>query len=90
MSALAFSPDGASMATGHDMGNVYLFDAHNGSVTATLQQNPVVPGWSTAFHPTIRQVQFSHDGAHVATGTGGGEVKLWDAVGGRLIDTPER
>jgi WD40 repeat protein/serine/threonine protein kinase len=86
-SALAFSPDGQSLATGHIesrdrvVGNVvYIWDVHTGRKIRTL------PGHTQPVH----SLAFSPDGRCLASGAGkphdsigaDGELKLWDTQSG--------
>jgi WD40 repeat protein/serine/threonine protein kinase len=89
-SALAFSPDGQSLVTGHRLpqigfsGNiVYVWDANTGRKRCTLRGHT----------QPVTSVAFSPDGRFVASGAGkprdfvgtDGELKLWDVEHGREI-----
>ncbi|MFE5214080.1 MULTISPECIES: WD40 repeat domain-containing protein [unclassified Streptomyces] len=71
--AVAFSPDGALLATGEENGMVRLWDPVTGQPAGkplTSRQRV----WAVAFSP---------DGALLATGADDGMVRLWDPVTGR-------
>jgi WD40 repeat protein/serine/threonine protein kinase len=91
-SALAFSPDGQSLATGHRLdqagivGNVVdVWDANTGRKKGTFRGHT----------QPVASVAFSPDGRFLASGAGkpadfvgtDGELKLWDVQSGReLLD----
>jgi WD40 repeat protein len=68
--AVAFSPDGQTVATGSADGNVQLWD------TATQQE--IGAPMSSDAQP-VAAVAFSPDGTLVAAGSADGNVQLWDA-----------
>ena len=76
--AVAFSPDGKTLATGSTYGAVKLWDATTKTNIATLGATEAVPS-----------VAFSPDGATLATGSWNGVVKLWDATTKTNIATLE-
>jgi WD40 repeat protein len=70
-SAVAFSPDGNTVATGGADGNVRLWDA------ATQQE--IGPPMSSDAQP-VAAVAFSPDGTLVAAGSTDGNVQLWNTA----------
>jgi WD40 repeat protein len=70
--AVAFSPDGKTLATAHDKGAVKLRDG------ATGVERLVLRGHLTA----VRGLAFSPDGKTLATGSDDRTIKLWDVVTG--------
>ncbi len=77
--AVAFSPNGKTLATGGYDGEVVLWTQVNGEFA------PV----STGRHDNIvRSVAFSPDGAILASGDDSGWVALWDASSGTLLENP--
>ncbi|MCE9604822.1 MAG: protein kinase [Planctomycetia bacterium] len=81
--ALDFSPDGKTLAAGDDAGCLILWDV------ATARPRHTLRGHAQG----IYDVAFSPDGRVVASASGGrwvqagGEVKLWDVVGGQVHAT---
>ncbi len=69
--AVAFSPDGTTVATGDDDGNVRLWDA------ATQQE--IGAPMSSDLKP-VEAVAFSPDGTEVAAASSDGTVQLWNAA----------
>jgi WD40 repeat protein len=69
--AVAFSPDGRTVATGSADGNVRLWDA------ATRQE--IGPPMSSDAKP-VAAVAFSPDGTLVAASSADGNVQLWDTA----------
>ena len=68
-SAVAFSPSGATLASGS--GRIRLWDLEAGTVAATL---PAAAGYLT----------YSPDGSLLASGREGARIQLWDVASGTL------
>ena len=82
-SALAFSPDGTTLASGStrtDQANIELWDAANQSLIATL---PGHTGGPTGVH----SLAFSPGGDTLASGSGDQTIKLWDVANRTLVAT---
>jgi len=82
--ALAFSPDGSTLASGDDAGFVTLWDASNGKVRHKL----------TDLTGSVLGLAFSQDGKTVAAGVrtipgrSAHRVAVWDTVTGKLRCAP--
>jgi WD40 repeat protein len=73
--AVAFSPDGKTLAAGNMLGVVRLFDADSGKVLRTIDAGD-----------DLRSLAFSPDGKLLAAGIRK-EIKLWDPATGELVTT---
>jgi len=71
VNSVAFSPDGAWLATGSSDGTARIWDA----VTATERLK-------VTHARSVNSVAFSPDGAWLATGSSDGTARIWDAVTG--------
>jgi WD40 repeat protein len=76
--AVAFSPDGHTLAAADDDGSTYLWDTVTGHATGTLT-DPNSGG--------VDSVAFSPDGRTLAAGDGNGSTYLWNASSKHLIVT---
>ena len=65
--ALAFSPDGSILATGHTDGKVRLWRLSDGKQLQTMEGHNEV----------VRKLSFSPDGATLASASDDGTVCLW-------------
>lgn len=75
--ALAFSPDGQTVASGDYFGRVTLFEMNSGKSFAELD----------AHEHFITQLHYSPDGRYIATSSLETNVKLWDVRTQELIRT---
>jgi WD40 repeat protein len=77
--SLAFSPDGAMVAAGYDLGYVEMWQVAAGESVYRLEELGVA----------VRSVAFSPDGRTLAAGGADGTVGLWDAKSGDFLRTLE-
>ncbi|MBW4620150.1 MAG: AAA family ATPase [Cyanosarcina radialis HA8281-LM2] len=77
--AVAFSPDGETLASGSADGNgiIKLWDVQTGQLRQTLQGH----------QGAVRAIDFSPDGQTIASGGLDRTIKLWDACTGQLRQT---
>ncbi|MFP5415901.1 MAG: DUF4082 domain-containing protein [Actinomycetes bacterium] len=74
--AVAYAPDGRTIAVGTASGSVSLYDAGTGRVVSTLTGHADAP---------ITAVQFSPDGSLLASGGRDSTVRLWPTRGGSQV-----
>jgi len=75
-----FSPDGLLVATVENSVSssvIYLWDAATGALVRTLQGHSYFP----------RDLDFSHDGSRLLSGSLDGTAKIWDVSTGTLLHT---
>jgi len=75
LESLAFSPEGASVATGDDTGRIQLWDVTTGEALLTLKLGNGV----------IRWLAFAPDGMTLAASDQASGLQLWDLGGGRPL-----
>jgi WD40 repeat protein/transcriptional regulator with XRE-family HTH domain len=81
--ALAFSPDGRTLATGSWDGAVKLWDLEN----ATLSGGQVSLLWMGQHASSIQRLAFAPDGRTLASGGDDAAIQLWDAHTGMHLQT---
>ena len=77
--AVAFAPDGTTLASGSRDGTVKLRDVKAGTLQRTLEAHP----------EDVYAVAFSPDGKRLATGGGDRTIRLWDLRTARVLRTLE-
>lgn len=73
--ALAFHPDGQTLASGHTDQTIRLWDVKAAHLTRTLSGHT---SW-------IWSITFSPDGRTIASGSGDQTIRLWDAQTGEIL-----
>ena len=86
ITAIAYSPDSATIATASRDSTVRLWHTDTGKHKTTLKHrqglNATLP-WNRDAD-AVNTIAYSPDGNTIATGTQNGKVRLWDARTGRL------
>ncbi|HMR50666.1 MAG TPA: NACHT domain-containing protein, partial [Arachnia sp.] len=75
--AIAFSPDGTTLATSGDERTVQLWTPTTGTLLTTL----------TSPTSGVSAIAYSHDGTTLATGSSDGTIRLWNPTTGTLLTT---
>ncbi len=76
---VAFSPDGTTLASGYENGDVLLWDVASGTLKATHKEHT----------DRVHIVVFSPDSTTLATASWDGTLHLWDVASGTLKATIE-
>ena len=74
--AVAYAPDGATLATGGEDGTVRIWDARTGQQQQEL----------TGHTDWVRSVAYAPDGATLATGSNDRTVRIWNPRNGTQVD----
>ncbi len=74
--AAAFSPDGATLATGHFTNTLRLWNVADGALVRTLNEG--------AFSGDMNGVAYTSDGSRLLGASSDGLVRVWDAKGNLL------
>ncbi len=84
--SVCFSPDGKTLASSGDEwdSNIRLWDVQSGELLKTLKKR--IAFENTSFQDRIvNSVVFNPDGDIIASGSGNGTIRLWDANTGEFI-----
>ncbi|KAL5492993.1 hypothetical protein ACEPAI_4441 [Sanghuangporus weigelae] len=76
--AIAFSADGRRVVSGHQYGNLRIWNAQNGALIAEWQGHESV----------VRAVAYSPDETRIVSGSWDESVRVWDAQSGASIGKP--
>jgi WD40 repeat protein len=79
VNALAFSPDGALLASASDDTTVRLWNPADGSAIVTLEGHDA----------PVLALAFSPDGSQLATASSDGMIALWDVTSQELVSAPQ-
>jgi transcription initiation factor TFIID subunit 5 len=79
--SLAVSPDGRTLATGADDGSIVIWDIAGGNVLKRYTRNTTA-GAQGLGESAVYSLDFSSDGATLASGTADGIVSFWDTKRG--------
>ncbi|MGX1664111.1 WD40 repeat domain-containing protein, partial [Streptomyces sp. NPDC055366] len=88
ITSVAFSPDGATLATGSEDNTARLWDLNTGKRRKTLTgHGKPLDGLTGIVENGVSAATFSPDGSIVATGCGDGTVRLFNVTTGKRIKT---
>jgi WD40 repeat protein len=87
VNAVAYSPDGTLLASGGWDGDVCIWNAADGSLTATLQQPSEATSLRQGNQYGITSVVWSPDGERIAAACWDSTIKVWEARSGRRLAT---
>jgi WD40 repeat protein/tRNA A-37 threonylcarbamoyl transferase component Bud32 len=89
--SVAWSPDGAQLASGSYDGKIILWDTQTGAQTSAFETLGRTPGGVWAALQTsaqgVRSVAWSPNGAMLASGSDDGIVTIWDVRSGEQLGT---
>jgi WD40 repeat protein len=75
VNSVAFSPDGARIASGSRDDTIKLWDAASGKLLRTFEGHTEL----------VSSVAFSPDGVRIASGASNVAIEVWDAASGTLL-----